>query len=70
MGKETHPLGVGGGHPGPSPPQGLQVTPGLLGNPLMGLREAHPGLWDQEPWEGTVQPTLRTVALGNKHRVR
>ena len=30
----------------------------------MGLREAHPGLWDQEPWEGTVQPTLRTVSLG------
>ena len=41
-GKETHPSGVGGGHPGPSPPQEMQVTPCLLGNPTDGAQGSPP----------------------------
>ena len=34
------------------------------GKPHWWLRETHPGLWDQDPLEGTGWPTLRTVSLG------
>ena len=69
-GKETNPSGGGdGGHPGPSPHQGCRWLLASWAAPLMGLREAHPELWDQEPLEGIVKSTLRTVSLGNKNGV-
>ena len=41
-GKETHPSEGSVGHPGPSPLQGLQVTPCLLGNPTDGAQGSPP----------------------------